>query len=83
LTGEERGFISIAGMNAGAGAIFNGPQWVPGIYILINASSGVSGIVLFGQSFALPANSKWRFMAHVDMESINWMGGAPPVATPT
>jgi hypothetical protein len=83
LTGKEYGFNTIGQMAFGSGAIFNGPQWSPGVYLLINTGSGVSGVVLFGQSFSIPANSRWRFMAHADLESINWLGGAPPVATPT
>lgn len=59
--------------------MFNGPPWDPGIYKIANNANGSVDIVLFGQSFTLPDQTVWRFMAHENMESFNWIGGAPLV----
>jgi hypothetical protein len=60
--------------------MFVGQPWKPGVYILSNSLSGTNvQVVLFGQSFLVPPGTRFRFMAHENLESFNWVGGAPQV----
>ena len=60
--------------------MFNGPPWKPGAYRIANTTGQGVIITLFGQTFELENQDIWRFMAHADLESFDWIGGAPAVA---
>lgn len=59
--------------------LFNGPPWIPGVYKIVNTINGSINVVIFGQSYIIDDQTIWRIMAHPDLESFDWIGGAPPV----
>ena len=55
---------------------FVGQPWSPGFYVLSNSSGADVDIILFGQSFTVPDQTKWRFMAHNNLESAQLLWAA-------
>lgn len=60
--------------------MFNGPPWKPGVYRIANTLGSGVILVIFGQGYELDDQTIWRVMAHENLESFDWIGGAPPVA---
>jgi hypothetical protein len=56
--------------------MFVGLPFTPGFYVLSNTGATVAQIVLFGQTFNVPAGARWRFMAHENLEAyqLPWAG---------
>ena len=79
LTRKVWHFEALPNVGTNAFFMFNGQPWVPGFYVLSNLSGADVDVVLFGQAFTIPDQSKWRFMAHQELESFQvvWAGTGP------
>jgi hypothetical protein len=62
--------------------VFNGSQWPSGDYILKNMSGVNVSVVLFGQSYTVPAHTNWEFMAHRQLETVSTVSGGKGVGKP-
>ena len=77
LTGKEWHFDTA--MPGSPPFMFTGFPWTPGFYTLANSSGADVEVVLFGQSFLVPDQTKWRFMAHQNLEEArrDWAATGP------
>lgn len=71
LTGQVRNY-------GAAPAALNFSGLPPGVYGLVNSSGSAIPVTLFGQTYSVPAHSRWRFSVHPELESFAWEKGAPP-----